>query len=137
MKEFLNTFKALSDKTRLRIMYLLNTAKVALCVCEIMDSVNESQYNISRHLKVLQNAGLVEENKNGRWIFYSIVPEKKRFYELITEAIGVLPEEMFQKDIARLRKRLSFRQEGKCVVGMNSPNWKEIVNRLDEESRCL
>ena len=134
MKEFLNTFKALSDKTRLRIMYLLDKAKLPLCVCEIMDSLSESQYNISRHLKVLQNAGLVEENKNGRWMFYQITAEKSPFYRCISQAISSIPEEMFQKDMARLRKRLSFRQEGKCVVGMNSPNWKEIVLQLDQES---
>ena len=120
MEEFLNIHRALSDKTRLRIMWLLVKTKSELCVCEIMDSINESQYNVSRHIKVLKNAGLVKEKKEGRWVLYSIIGPKNKFLSFIFKAIASLPREYFTMDNRRLIARLSLRKNGKCVIGMRS-----------------
>lgn len=136
MKEFLKMFKALSDSMRLRIVSVLIKADRELCVCEIMDSLNENQYNISRNLKILQNANLIEERKQGKWMLYSLVKPESQFYSFLHQAIRSIPEEFLKSDYARLAKRLSFREQGKCVVGMNTEAWKEIVKKLDvlEES---
>jgi len=135
MEEFVSSFKALSDKTRLKIMWLLSKANSELCVCEIMDSLNESQYNVSRHLKVLKNAGLVREKKEGRWVFYSLANPVKGFQELVLQTVSSLPKELFSLESERLKKRLSLRENGKCVVGINSEEWRRILKRLEAKRR--
>jgi ArsR family transcriptional regulator len=101
-------------------------ANTRLCVCEIMDSLNENQYNVSRHLKSLKNAGFLKEEKEGRWVYYSLIDLKNRFQELILEAVSSLPEELFSKESERLKKRLTLRENGKCVEGMNSEECYKI-----------
>lgn len=130
MKEYITIFKSLSDSTRLRIMNVLIKAGKELCVCEIMDSLSESQYNISRHLKELKIAGLVKERKDGRWVFYSIVEIKDMFRRLILQSLQNIPEEVFLMDNERLKARLFLREGEKCVIGLKSPRWKKIIAQL-------
>ncbi len=115
MEEFVNFIKGLSDRTRLRIIWLLIKANTRLCVCEIMDSLNENQYNISRHLKSLKNAGFLKEAKEGRWVYYSLADLKNPFQQHILDAVSSLPEEPFSEESERLKKRLALRENGKCV----------------------
>lgn len=61
-------FKGLSNRTRLRIVNLLIHTDVKLCVCEIVDSLNEPQYKISKHLRELKFSGMIGEEKVGRWV---------------------------------------------------------------------
>jgi ArsR family transcriptional regulator len=68
----MNTIKALSDETRLRIVNLLSNYN-ELCVCEIVDALGLPQSTISRHLTVLKNAGLVEDRKQGLWVIYKFL----------------------------------------------------------------
>jgi len=63
-------FKALGDKTRLNILNLLNVRE--MCVCEIMAALNLTQPTASHHLGILENAGIVKDRKEGRWVFYKI-----------------------------------------------------------------
>jgi len=130
MEEFVNIFKALSDKTRMRIIWVLGKANSELCVCEIMDSLNESQYNVSRHLKVLKSAGLVREKKEGRWVFYYLADPVSRFHELVLETMMALPEDLLFPESERLKKRLSLREMGRCVIGMNSEEWQKILTQI-------
>lgn len=133
MEQFTDVFRALSDKTRLRIIWLLCAASARLCVCEIMDALNESQHNVSRHLKVLKGAGLVREEKEGKWAYYFLTSPQNKFQELILQTISGIPEELLFLDKERLNMRLSLRVEGKCVVGVDSEEWRRISNRLTEE----
>ena len=71
LKNIEKIIKALADKNRLRIIYLLNE-KQDLCVCEITDIIGLSQPTISSHLRLLENAGLVESDKDGLWVNYNI-----------------------------------------------------------------
>ena len=119
MEEFVNVLKGLSDNSRLRTTWLLYRTNTPLCVCEIMDALTISQYNVSRHLKVLKNAGLIREKKDGRWVYYSLIKPENRFHELILQAVSSLPKELFARDEKRLKERLSLRENGKCVVGIN------------------
>lgn len=66
-------FHALSDETRLRIIDILQGGEY--CVCDLQDSVGAAQSRLSFHLKVLREAGLVSDRKQGRWNFYSLRPE--------------------------------------------------------------
>ncbi|MCJ7665840.1 MAG: metalloregulator ArsR/SmtB family transcription factor [Actinobacteria bacterium] len=71
LKNIEKTIKALADKNRIRIIYILK-ARRDLCVCEITDIIGLSQPTISSHLKLLENAGLLESYKNGLWVNYNI-----------------------------------------------------------------
>jgi ArsR family transcriptional regulator len=127
MKKFINICKALSDKTRLKILWVLGKARTKLCVCEIMDALGETQYNVSRHLKELRVAGLVREEREGRWVFYSLIKPPNRSEKLMLEAVFSLAAEVFSIERKRLQKRLSMRRGGKCVVGMKSAEWRCIL----------
>lgn len=122
MKQFAEIFKALSDETRVRILYLLIVSKESICVCEIVDSLEEPQYNISRHLKLLKHAGLVEENKKGRWKYYSLTQKRDLFITHLFQAISSIPEKALQKDYEKLKKRLNMRKNGECILGVQNPH---------------
>ncbi len=66
-------FHALSDETRLRVLQMLSRGE--RCVCELQDAVDAAQSRLSFHLKVLREAGLVNDRRQGRWNYYSIRPE--------------------------------------------------------------
>jgi len=67
-------FKALADKTRLRILRLLGVRE--MCVCEVMVALGLTQPTASHHLGILENSGLVKDRKEGKWVFYSIADRK-------------------------------------------------------------
>lgn len=64
-------FKLLSDPTRLRCMLLLH-AEVSLCVCELTSALELSQPKISRHLAMLREGGLVQDERRGQWVHYRL-----------------------------------------------------------------
>lgn len=70
----LQFYKCLADETRLRCLLLIH-AQQELCVCELMQALQESQPKISRHLAQLRQCGLLNDRRQGQWIFYSIHPE--------------------------------------------------------------
>jgi len=66
--------RALSHPTRLKILKLLSIRD--MCVCEIMAVLNATQPTTSHHLNILENMGLIEERREGKWVFYSIADSK-------------------------------------------------------------
>lgn len=66
-------FHALSDETRVRVIDMLASGEK--CVCDLQDAVGAAQSRLSFHLKVLREAGLVNDRRAGRWNFYSLRPE--------------------------------------------------------------
>ncbi|GAK56669.1 hypothetical protein U27_03632 [Candidatus Vecturithrix granuli] len=127
MEKSVNIFKALSDNTRLRIVWLLKRAGTALCVCEIMDALHESQYNISRHLKELRIAGVVQDQKQGRWNFYTLADSSSQFEQLVLQAVAALTSDALELDYARLQRRLALREHDTCVIGVDSDLWRTII----------
>ena len=67
------TFHALSDPTRLQVLDML--ANGERCVCELQDAVGAAQSRLSFHLRVLREAGIVNDRKQGRWVYYSLRPD--------------------------------------------------------------
>ena len=67
-------FKALADETRIKILKLLSLRR--MCVCEIMVALNLTQPTASHHLRILENVGIVKDEREGKWIFYSIANPK-------------------------------------------------------------
>lgn len=66
-------FHALSDSTRLSILEMLRGGE--RCVCDLQDELEAAQSRLSFHLRVLKDAGLVTDRREGRWSYYSIVPD--------------------------------------------------------------
>jgi DNA-binding transcriptional ArsR family regulator len=65
-------FRALADRTRLRIVNLL--ARGSLCVCDIQRILGQPQSSVSRHLALLKAAGLIRDRRDGMWTFYTLTP---------------------------------------------------------------
>lgn len=72
--------KLLGDKTRLTMMKLMENQ--ACCVCEFVEIFQMSQPSISQHLRKLKDLELVEEERKGQWVFYSI-NKNNEYYPLI------------------------------------------------------
>mgnify|MGYP001769846608 CR=1 FL=1 len=68
MKDFLKVMKALSDPNRVKIIKMLQFKK--MCVCEIREALQIAQPSVSKHLKILEAAYLVEKQKDGLWVEY-------------------------------------------------------------------
>lgn len=69
-KKAVALFHALSDETRLALLDRLKDGEQ--CVCELTDAMKAAQSRLSFHLKVLKDAGLVEDRREGRWMYYSL-----------------------------------------------------------------
>jgi len=62
--------KALGEETRLKILELL--AQEELCNCQLMERIGISQTMVSHHAKILKQANIIKENRNGKWIYYTL-----------------------------------------------------------------
>ena len=80
-------FHALSDETRLEIIELLR--KGERCVCELTDTLDAAQSRLSFHLRVLKDAGIVRDRKDGRWVHYELDPDA--FEEIETLVTDLKP----------------------------------------------
>jgi ArsR family transcriptional regulator len=71
------SFAALGDPVRLRVLSMLAAAPAGeVCVCELVEPLGKSQPTVSHHLKVLVDAGLITGDRRGKWVWYSLVPER-------------------------------------------------------------
>ncbi|MCP4338687.1 MAG: winged helix-turn-helix transcriptional regulator [Desulfobulbaceae bacterium] len=78
MKEFIRIMKAMSDPNRVRIIKLLQRKE--LCVCELTELLGLAQSTVSKHLKLLDDAELIESRRDGAWIIYRINAESESAY---------------------------------------------------------
>lgn len=85
-----NILKLLGDKTRLTMMRLMDSHPC--CVCEFVEMFEMSQPAISQHLRKLKDLGLVEEERRGQWIFYSVNKENEN-YPFIENILDQLPDQ--------------------------------------------
>ncbi len=93
-------FHALSDQTRLEIIEMLKGGE--RCVCDLQADLDAAQSRLSFHLRVLKEAGLVSDRREGRWSYYSIVPES--IAEVHDLAVDLQPS----------RLRILARASGRC-----------------------
>lgn len=70
-----HVFAALADPVRLRLLSLIANAG-EVCACDLLEPVGRSQPTVSHHTKVLSDVGLIVGEKRGRWVWWSIVPER-------------------------------------------------------------
>ena|SRR5215467_4853660 len=91
-KKTVSLFHALSDETRLGLIDQLKNGE--RCVCELTDAMKAGQSRLSFHLKVLKDAGLILDRREGRWMYYSINPDA---IEELEEIVNTL------KHVAKLK----------------------------------
>ena len=73
--ELARSFAALADPVRLRLFSMIATAGTE-CSCNLVEPIGKSQPTVSHHTKVLADAGLIVGEKCGRWVNWSVVPER-------------------------------------------------------------
>ncbi|MBR7830947.1 helix-turn-helix transcriptional regulator [Actinospica sp. MGRD01-02] len=75
-KSLAGVFKALSDPVRLRLLSLIASFEGGeACVCDVTSAFNVSQPTISHHLRVLREAGLIDSERRGTWVYYWVLPD--------------------------------------------------------------
>ena len=93
MNIFLQTIGALNDETRLKILRFINE-NGAVCVCDVEQAFGMIQSRISRHLKILKDAGFLRVERKGRWAYYAIRTPLDRFRQDILKEISYLDMEI-------------------------------------------
>ena len=78
MKDFIKVMKALSDPNRVKIVKMLQHK--LMCVCELQEALKISQSSVSKHLRILEEAGLVDYQKDGLWVNYYLTDGRKSAY---------------------------------------------------------
>ncbi len=79
--ELASGFSALADPVRLRVLSILAASPEGeVCVCDFVEPLAKSQPTVSHHLKVLSEAGLVQGDRRGKWVWYSL--DRARLAEL-------------------------------------------------------
>ena len=103
-KEMELLFKALADRTRLRLLNLMGANEV--CVCFFVEVLGTNQPKISRHLAYLRRAGVVAARREGKWMHYRVVaPEDPHAASVFRETLLWLSEDReMQRDRARLER---------------------------------
>lgn len=89
MDVFLKSVGALKDETRIQILAFI-ARHGEVCVCDIESSFNMIQSRISRHLKILKDAGFLKVDRRGKWAYYAIRSPLDRFRLACLEEIGYL-----------------------------------------------
>jgi ArsR family transcriptional regulator, arsenate/arsenite/antimonite-responsive transcriptional repressor len=118
MAKPIDILKALSDHGRLRILKVLEYK--SLCVCEITELIGLATPTISSHLKVLKKVGLIEDEKDGKWINYRMVHKLDFFF---TELWRIVSRELDQDPLVEEdRRRMSYVDRFKiCGVTKKNP----------------
>lgn len=115
-EHYTDVFKALSDLTRLKMMWLLLSIDSKISVSEIIEVLKVSQYNVSKHLKILKKAGLIYEKKEGRWTFYYYRSSTDYFDDMVKQVVLAIPGDLMINEVDRCKKRLDLRADGKYVI---------------------
>jgi len=112
MKTFVKVMKALSDPNRVKIIKMLQHKR--MCVCEMQEALQLAQPTVSKHLKVLEEAGLVNYHKDGVWINYHLADGSSSPY--VASLLGNLRHWLEDEpEVAEIVKKLpAIRRENIC-----------------------
>ena len=113
MRELAEIFKALSDETRVQIIAML-LLHGELCVCDVEGALDITQSKSSRHLRYLFHAGLVENRRQGVWMFYRIPKIQKEVQKVLLQAL----RKMFSdEDVFGLKEKMDrwFKEKDRCA----------------------
>lgn len=125
MEQLTQFFKALSDETRLRIVFLLTQGE--LCVCDLMEVLGEPQSKISRHLAYLKHSGITESKRVGVWMHYKFKDSMNGIFKaqihFLKEKLSHLPQ--FREDLEKL---VEFKKKGSCKALLKSKSFRGSKN---------
>ncbi len=96
-----DVFKSLADDTRARIALLI-ASEGELCVCELTESLQESQPKISRHLSLLRSSGVLLDRRQGQWVYYRLHPELPAWVMSILQQTLAANQQWLADDLRRL-----------------------------------
>ncbi len=115
MRETAALFKAMGDETRLRMIWLLLNHR-ELCVCDFMEVLQITQSKASRHLRSLFHAGLVNDRREGLWVYYSLRRFKPGLVRTSLQAIKKeLKDDADAEALSRaLEAWLKVKEAGRC-----------------------
>lgn len=121
-------FAALADRTRLRLLNLMDGREV--CVCYFVEILGQSQPKVSRHLAYLRRAGIVAARREGKWMHYRIVvPKHAGAARILGETLAVLREDnAMRADLSRLNKACCAPQKLSALEGAPLPVPVEAVS---------
>jgi len=102
----LQIYKCFCDQTRLRILHLLTSGPV--CVCHLQDVLQLPQARISQHLSYLKDNGLVEAQREGNWMIYSLPAKASKELQLNLACLQdcVSTDRLFKQDLKKLKSAL-------------------------------
>ena len=114
-------FAALADRTRLRLLNLMEGREV--CVCYFVEILGQSQPKISRHLAYLRRAGIVAARREGKWMHYRIVvPKHAGAARVLAETLSVLDEDKtMQAELLRLDRACCLPKRVSALNGAPLP----------------
>jgi ArsR family transcriptional regulator len=96
LQEAAGWFRALGDETRLKIVECVMEREQ--CVCDLTDLLSSKQSLLSFHLKTLKDAGILNDRRDGRWVYYSLNPDAVAFLE---HFLGKLKEHSRKPQVVR------------------------------------
>jgi ubiquinone/menaquinone biosynthesis C-methylase UbiE len=141
LDDLLAALKAVAENTRLRILAVLSQAE--LNVKELTFVLGQSQPRVSRHLKLMAEAGLIDRHKEGNWVLFRL-SEKGQGAALAKALVGMLPgaDQVLRGDAAKLDHVRKQRQEiASAYFKANASNWAKLrslhVREADVEQATL
>lgn len=129
MERYERILKILSERKRLMVFALLLGMGGEYYVCEIADALGEHHYNVSKYLKELKTANLVEEKRVGRGVLYYAKEPEDEFMRNLYNAVLSIKDENLEKAKGLLKLRVVLREENKCVVRKH-PKWEELLKEI-------
>ncbi len=115
MERLADTFKALSDETRLRIMALL-LENEELCVCDLVETLGETQSKVSRHLRYLYHSGLVKCRREGLWMHYRLAPDLAPEQALVLSALSQAISDETKQELRQALRAWLARRPSPCTA---------------------
>ena len=117
MWDLIKVFKALSDKTRIRLLKILQQRE--LCVCEFMQVLDMTQSRVSRNLRILRDVGLVKDRRDGLLVYYSLNEKPLNQYaspllELLKDWVN--DDETILKDVQEFSKAVRLGRVSSCCT---------------------
>ncbi|MDQ8195726.1 metalloregulator ArsR/SmtB family transcription factor [Coraliomargarita sp. SDUM461004] len=127
-EQYIDALKALAEPHRLRLFWLLIHVDQCITLAEAMDVTGDTQYNASRNLKILYKAGLLTQEKRGKWVYYRLASQEHPQWVFLVDSVRALPAADFAEVTSRCRQRLAMRKNNECVVGPNSDDWLAMLS---------
>ena len=94
-------FKAMGDELRLSALLLIHH-QGKLCVCEVMEAFDAPQPKVSRHLATLRDAGLLDTERHGQWVYYYLNPALPDWLRRVLEETAIHNAPLIESPLARL-----------------------------------